>query len=180
MPDIAAKVGQLFEIPIPEIFLTSWKKANVIQELLAESQKSPETVMTLELAEHTINSQHRPHIEVKIQNKSVKKIEFILRLVFKLKGFVLKIQNGAIREMTTGMCEARGTLEYMGLVIAEKKLAPINLPGAVSFEPAEALVSDRSNAKATVATGPKGDVDENRVASAPSVTEKTKSAAGSG
>ena len=132
MPDMVVKVRELFDIPIPDIFLTSWTKANVLQNYLAESQKDPETVMELELAEHTINSQHRPHIEVSISNTPVKRIEFVLRLIFKLKGFVLKIQNGAIKEMRTGKCDARGTLEYQGLVIAEKMLAPIDLPGVVS------------------------------------------------
>jgi hypothetical protein len=137
MPDLAAKMGELFDIPIPEIFLTSWKKANVLQTLLEESKKTPETVMELELSEHTINSQHKPHIEVRVQNTTVKKLEFILRLVFRVKGFVLKIQNGAIKEMRTGLCDARGTLEYQGLIIAEKKLAPIHLPALVHFEMAK-------------------------------------------
>jgi hypothetical protein len=137
MPDLAAKMGELFDIPIPEIFLTSWKKANVLQTLLEESKKTPETVMELELSEHTINSQHKPHIEVRVQNTTVKKLEFILRLVFRVKGFVLKIQNGAIKEMRTGLCDARGTMEYQGLIIAEKKLAPIHLPALVHFEMAK-------------------------------------------
>jgi hypothetical protein len=137
MPDLAAKMRELFDIPIPEIFLTSWKKANVLQTLLEESKKAPETVMELELSEHTINSQHKPHIEVRVQNTTVKKLEFILRLVFRVKGFVLKIQNGAIKEMRTGLCDARGTMEYQGLIIAEKKLAPIHLPALVHFEMAK-------------------------------------------
>ena len=138
MPDVAAKVGELLDIPLPEIFLTSWKKADALRTLLDESRKEPETVMQLELAEHTINSQHHPSIEVRIQNTAVKKIEFTVRLAFKLKGFVLKIQNGAIKEMKTGDCEVKGTIEYQGLMIAEKKLAPIKLPGAIPLERNEA------------------------------------------
>ena len=133
MPDIAAKVGDLLEVPIPDIFLSSWKKTNALRDILEESKKSPEALMHLELGEHTINSKHRPHIEVKIQKMSVKKLEFTLKLVFKLKGFILKVQNGAIREMQTGLCEARGTLEYQDLTIVDRKLAPITLPGSVRF-----------------------------------------------
>ena len=133
MPDVAAKVGELLDIPIPDIFLASWKKADVLRTRLDESRKEPETEMQLELAEHTINSQHHPSIEVRIQDTPVKKIEFTVRLAFKLKGFVLKIQSGAIREMTTGACEVKGTIEYQGLIIAEKELAPINLPGSIPF-----------------------------------------------
>jgi hypothetical protein len=145
MPDLAATIRELLEVPIHHIFLTSWKKTNVLQNLLEESQESPEALVNLELGDHTINSQHRPHIEVRIKNTPIKKIEFTLRLVFTLKGFVLKIQNGAIREMRTGKCEVRGTLEYQGLTIAEKKLAPINLPASIPLEGAKAVRQPDTN-----------------------------------
>lgn len=133
IPDITKKFGELFDIPIPDIFLASWKKANAVQGVLEESRKSPETVMNIELGEHTIVSQHNPVIEIKMQNVTVKKLEFTLRLGFLLKGFNLKIQNGAIREMQTGVCQVKGTVEYEKLTIAEKKLAPITLPGSIKF-----------------------------------------------
>jgi hypothetical protein len=59
---------------------------------------------------------------------TVKKIELGVQLGFRLKGFVLKIQNGGIKEMQTGNCEAKGTIKYGTLMIAEKKLEPIKLP----------------------------------------------------
>jgi hypothetical protein len=134
MPDIAAKIAELLEVPIPTIFLTSWKKSDAIRKLLDESRGTPDAKMHLELAEHTINSQHRPHIEIRIQNTTVKTIEFTLRLQFKLKGFILRIQNGSIKDMQTGTCEVKGTLEYQGLAVVEKKLAPINLPVTIPLE----------------------------------------------
>ncbi|HEV7798643.1 MAG TPA: hypothetical protein VGO73_10830 [Pyrinomonadaceae bacterium] len=133
MPDITKKFGELFDIPIPDIFLASWTKAEAIQKVLEESRKSPETVMDIELGEHTIVSQHKPCIEVKIQNAVVKKLEFTLRLGFVLKGFNLKIKNGAVREIQTGLCQAKGTVAYGELVIAEKKLEPIALPLSIKL-----------------------------------------------
>jgi len=144
LPDVAEKVAELFEIPLPDIFLASWKKAESIKALLDESRSAPETVMNTELGEHAINSVHRPHIEIRIKNKTVKKIEFTLKMSFYLKGFVLKIQNGAIRGIQTGQCEVKGKLEYKDLVIAEKKFAPITLPGALSFEGATAETQTES------------------------------------
>lgn len=161
--DLADKVGELLEVPIPDIFLTSWKKSNVLQNLLEESQRSPEAVMNLELGDHTINSQHRPHIEAKIRSNPVKKIEFILRLVFNLKGFVLKVENGAIREMQTGKCEVRGTLEYQGLTIAEKKLAPISLPASVALERANVVRQPDKNVIRPLDTNAVRPPDENAV-----------------
>ena len=68
---------------------------------------------------------------MKIKELPVKKIEFLIKLLFNLKGFVLKVQNGAIQEIQSGACEIKGTVSYAGQVIVEKKLSPINLPGRI-------------------------------------------------
>jgi hypothetical protein len=133
-PDVVAKLGELLEISIPEILLTAWKKTNMLQQVLEDSRKTPESILSLELAEHTINSQHHPHIEIRVKNDLTKKIDFTLRLIFKLQGFGLKIQDGSVREVRSGKCDVRGTLEYQGLTIAEQKVAPINLPASFPVE----------------------------------------------
>lgn len=137
MDNVGAKIGELFEVPISDIFVASWKSTDAIKQLLEESRKAPDAVTSLELADHTIKSQHHPHIEVKTRSASTKKIAFSVRLLFKLKGFSLRVQDGAIREMHSGPCEVEGTLEYQGLAVAEKKLAPIKLPATVALEGSE-------------------------------------------
>lgn len=132
-PDIVAKVGELLDIPVPSIFLASWSRADALKSLLEESKQNPDAIMDLELADHTINSQHHPYIEVRIHNAAVKKIEFTLRLVFNLKGCVLRVQHGVIKEMRAGMCDVQGSMEYGGVTILEKTTAPIHFPGAISF-----------------------------------------------
>ena len=76
--------------------------------------------MTIELGEHTIVSQHKPSIEVKIQNVIVKKLEFTLRLGFVLKGFNLKIKNGVIREMQTGAALLREQSSMKNLLLRKR------------------------------------------------------------
>jgi hypothetical protein len=132
-PDVGARIGELLEVPIPDIFLASWTRTGILKQLVEESRTTPDAITNLELSDHMIKSQHRPHIEIKGRNTAVKKIEFTLRLLFNLKGFSIRIQDGAITEMKSGPCEMQGTLEYQGLAVAEKKLAPIKLPETVSF-----------------------------------------------
>lgn len=134
MPDLAPKICELFDVAIPDVLLTSWKKLDALKALLEKSKKAPEETMYLELADHTINCQQKPHIEMKLKNVPVKKIEFVVKLTFKVKGFVLKVKAGDIREMQTGSCEVKGTVAFAGQVIAEKKLAPIKLPLSIPFE----------------------------------------------
>ncbi len=131
MPDLASKVCELLDIKIPNILVAAWKKAKELQTVLEKSKATPEEVVYLELAEHSINSEHKPSLDVRIKGATVKKIELPIQLGFKLRGFVLKIQNGGIKEMQTGHCEAKGTIKYGTLTIAEKKLEPIKLPFSI-------------------------------------------------
>src|SRR6266852_6065144 len=131
MPDLASKVCELLDIKIPNILVAAWKKAKELQTVLEKSKATPDEVVCLELTEHNINSEHKPSLDVRIKGATVKKIELGVQLGFKLKGFVLKIQNGGIKEMQTGHCEARGTIKYGTLAIAEKKLEPIKLPFSI-------------------------------------------------
>jgi hypothetical protein len=131
MPDLAPKVCELLDIKIPDLLIAAWKKVKDLQAVLEKSKQTPDETVYLELSQHTINSEHKPSIDVKIKGATVKKIELAIQLGFNLKGFLLKIQNGAIKEMQTGQCEAKGTIKYGGLTVAEKKLAPIKLPFSI-------------------------------------------------
>jgi hypothetical protein len=133
MHDLGPKICELFDVPLPNILVASWKKVGNLQAMIEKSRTSPDEVMYLELAQHSINCEQKPHIEMRIKELPVKKIEFVVKLLFNLKGFVLKIQNGAIQEMQTGSCEVKGTISYAGQVIVEKKLSPINLPGRIDI-----------------------------------------------
>jgi hypothetical protein len=127
--DLGPKMCELFNVPLPNVLVTSWKKVGDIHALLEKSRNSPDEKMYLELAQHSINCDQKPHIEMRIKDLPVKKIEFNVKLVFNLKGFVLKLQNGAIEEIETGSCDAKGTISCGGQVILEKKLSSIKLPG---------------------------------------------------
>jgi len=131
MHDLGTKICELFEVPLPNILVTSWKKIGSVQAIVEKSKQSPDEVMYLELAQHSINCEQKPHLEMRIKELPVKKIEFLVKLLFNLKGFVLKVQNGAIQEIQSGACEIKGTVSYAGQVIVEKKLSPINLPGRI-------------------------------------------------
>ena len=150
--DLAPKICELFNVPLPDVMVTSWKKASELQALLEKSRNSPDEVMYLELAAHSINSEHKPHLEMRIKEMPVKKIEFLVKLVFNLKGFVLKVKGGAIQEIQTGACEVKGTISYAGQVIAEKKLSPIKLPGSIPVPAGLGLLQTPASPQVKAAT----------------------------
>ncbi len=132
--DVSAKIEELLEIPITGIFVASWIRTDAIKDLLEESRKAPDSVTSVELGDHSIKSQHHPHVEVRNRNGLSRKVGFTLRLLFKLKGFSLRIQNGSITAMQSGPCEMQGALEYQGLAVAERKNAAIELPASLTLD----------------------------------------------
>ena len=144
IPDLAEKVCELLDIKIPDILVTAWKKAKELQTVLEKSKSTPDEVVYLELAEHSVNSEHKPSLDVRIKGATVKRIELGVHLGFKLRGFVLKIQNGGIKEMQTGDCEAKGTIKYGTFTIAEKKLEPIKLPLSIAIPSAIQYLTPRA------------------------------------
>ena len=129
MPDLISKIGELFNVELPDLLVLSWKKAGELQGALEESRKSPEEVIVLDLVEHEITNKYHPYIEIRIAGVPSKKIEFEVQIVTALKGINLKIQAGAITEIHAGSCHFEGKVKYHDLTIAEKKVGPIELLG---------------------------------------------------
>ena len=50
MPDLTSKVAELFNVELPDLLVSSWKKARELQEALEESRKSSEEVIVLDAA----------------------------------------------------------------------------------------------------------------------------------
>ena len=131
MPDLIPKICDLLEIKVDDVLLTAWKKASELRTVIEKSKQTPEETTYVELAQHTINSEHKPSIDVMLKGAKLKTIALLVQLGFNLKGFVLKIKNGRIIELQAGQCEVKGTIKFSGLTIAEKKLQPIKLPFSI-------------------------------------------------
>src|SRR5512146_697106 len=79
MPDIAEKIGDLLNIKIPDILTTAWSKADSIKDALQETSKTPDKTAYIELTRHTIKSEYKPYIEIRINGiPQPKKINFNL------------------------------------------------------------------------------------------------------
>ena len=152
LSDLGPKICELFNVPLPNILVTSWKKVEDLRARLEKSRIAPDKVEYLELAKHTINCDQKPYLEMRLKDMPVKKIQFTVKLVFNLKGFVLKIQGGAIQEIQTGACEVKGTISYAGQVIVDKKLSPIKLPGTLPVPAALGLFQPATEQAKAAAT----------------------------
>jgi hypothetical protein len=133
MPELGSKIGELLDIKIHDILLTAWKKVEAVRKALEDSKQTPDKAVYLDLSEHSLDYETKPFIDVKIKSASVKKLTLNVALNLKIKGFGLKIQNGVIRELQTGKCEAKGNIKFAKMSIAEKKFEPIKFPLSIKI-----------------------------------------------
>jgi hypothetical protein len=131
MPKLVEKLAELLEIPLPGAMIVAWEKSDEISKTLDDSRKSPDEEFSVELAEHTLSTEFHPEIEIQVSTFPARTLEFVVELTLELTGIELKITQGEIRRIRTGSCRAGGKLSYQDLPLAERTLAPFNLPGEI-------------------------------------------------
>ena len=128
---VSRHVGELLDVGISDILANAWNKSAALREQFEKSRQSPGESFLLPLAQHTIESEHKPSIEVLKNGKPVAKLVFTANIALTVEGAVLRIQNGEIREIQTGQVKGSGSLKCGGAVLVEKETQPIALPGRI-------------------------------------------------
>lgn len=131
--EIQSKAGDLLSVSLPDILIRAWNKAGILNKYINKEKYDPEEVFLIELKEHTITSQHKPYLDVEVNNKSIGRINFEIDLELAVQGIILKIQDAKIKQIRTGSLKISGTINCEGLEIAKKKSKEVNLPGKIDL-----------------------------------------------
>ena len=115
------QLSALLKIDTLAILLSSWGASKELLKYVNRDEYPPDEIVLLPLAEHTITSTHKPSLKPSIKNVPLAEIQFNINLALKLKGVILKLQNGRIMEVTIGGCNANGTVKFQDFKIVEKK-----------------------------------------------------------
>jgi hypothetical protein len=133
LDSIIKKTIDMLDIKVLDIMVKAWNKYKILLKYLDKEKYPPDETFLVPLAEHTINSEHRPSIDILINDQPVGNIEFSITFSIMLEGIILKIQDGKIKGINTGTCKGKGTLKCENVVILEKKTASIPLPGSIDL-----------------------------------------------
>lgn len=130
---IVEKIEELLDISITDIMVKAWAKYKTLLKYTDREKYPPDQTVLVPLVEHKIGSEHHPHIDIVIDDKPFAKIEFQINVELTLKGMVLKIQDGEIKEVRMGSCEGKGSIKCGESVILEKEMKPFSLPSSIDF-----------------------------------------------
>jgi hypothetical protein len=124
-------IASNFDMSVGGILAAAWSKRRELQKYL----DNPEATNYLRLAEHTVNSEHKPEVEVLINDKSVAKFQFEAQFKLEVHGANLMIHNGMIKKVVAVSGKGSCTISYKGYELFKKESQNIDLPGEVEFNP---------------------------------------------
>jgi len=124
-------IASNFDMSVGGILAAAWSKRRELQKYL----DNPEATNYLRLAEHTVNSDHKPEVEVLINEKSVAKFQFEAQFKLEIYGANLMIQDGMIKKVIAVSGKGSCTISYKGIELLKKESQNIDLPGEVEFNP---------------------------------------------
>lgn len=130
---VAKKAGEILDLNVIDVLLEAWKKYMQIEQYADRQKYGPEEVILVPLAEHTLKSEHHPYVEILVKEQPVGQIVFDLEFSLALEGFVLKIQDGTIREIQTGSAKGEGSLSLAETILLKRELKPIHFLGHIDL-----------------------------------------------
>jgi len=136
----------VLDINVVDVLVAGWKKQNEVRELLQATAADPTRTALVQLAEHTLESTHKPSIEVRSGGKVVARLSFTIEAAFEVDAVELVLRHGRVEEVHAGRMTARGTVKLENSVILERKSAPLTLPGTIVFADESAVSEPRVEA----------------------------------
>jgi hypothetical protein len=130
---ILKKLVEMLNIRVPDIMVAAWNKYEAIAKYTDGKQYPPSETYMVPLAEHTIESVHKPSLEICLNNQPVGEIKFEITLFIKVEGIILEIKGGRIMKVHTGSCKGGGSLKCEGQLLLKKETSPFELPGTIDL-----------------------------------------------
>lgn len=138
-------IASNFDMSIGGILAAAWSKQRELQKYLGK----PEATNYLRLAKHTVNSDHKPEIEVLLNEKALAKFQFEVKFKLDIEGANLMIHEGMIKKVTAVSGKASCTISYKGYELYKKESQQIDLPGEVEFNPGIIIRQAAATARVT-------------------------------
>jgi hypothetical protein len=131
--EVGAKLDEVLDVNLAGIALSAWKKYQRLQEFRDPARHPPEETSLIPLAEHTVESVHRPYLDILVNEAAVGRLDFEIRLALKLEGVILTVRGGKIRAIGAGRARGQGHLKCAGVTVVERQTGNFELPLAIDL-----------------------------------------------
>lgn len=130
---VVKQLSDLLNIDIRAILVSAWSRSEPFLQYFDSKKYPPDETFLVPLAEHSITSQHFPSLKLYLDKIALGSIKFNVDVELKVKGAILKIQNGKIMEATIASCEGDGMVKLGDTPLLEKKMGYVPMYGSIDF-----------------------------------------------
>lgn len=139
---IAGRVGELLRVPLTTILGRAWRDLKEVRTAMQTTRQSPDRTEEVVLADHSVESEHKPHLDLYQNGKRIGRIPFTVSVEIELRGLLLEIGEGAIRKMISGDVRIKGTFKVAEFTLVEKASERVRIPGEIRFDRPAAEAAD--------------------------------------
>ena len=125
--------GGLLDIRLLDVMNWAWKKGGELEAYRDVQKYPPDKTFSHPLIERQIKSTHKPYVEIRMNQKIVGIVHFLVNIEIAIRAMRLEIQNARIKKIHAGDCKAKGSFFCEGFLLAERETNPIDLPGTVDL-----------------------------------------------
>ena len=102
--DVARAIPDLLKVDLGSVLAGAWKKGSELGRFTDAHQYAPDETILVELTTHVVTSQHRPHLDVLLNDQPRGRLDFTVEIALRVEGAMLTIKDGKIWKATTGAC----------------------------------------------------------------------------
>jgi hypothetical protein len=130
---IADRVNVLLDVSVAEVLGRAWSTLKEVREHADPVNYPSGKDSTVTLGHYTVESEHAPRIELRIDDEPRGQLKFPVILTLEFEAGTVVIRDGSIRAVRPGIGKVTGTVSCATITI--KKLGPkvLTLPGELSL-----------------------------------------------
>jgi hypothetical protein len=129
---IAVVADGLLDLDLGDLVIAGWRKQDQLVAAAERTAANPGTSEVVELANHHIDSVHRPFVELLVNDVHVATVNFELDLKVEVRALVVTVRDGHMVSLHSGDCDVTATLTAEGVQLASRR-AHFELPLVVRW-----------------------------------------------
>jgi hypothetical protein len=118
---VASAANGLLDLDFGDLMVAGWRKQGDLAAAARGTAAKPGTHALVELASQRISSQHRPFVDLVLDDVHVATINFQLDIEFLVRALVATVRDGHVVELSVGSCEVAATLAAEGVRLIRRR-----------------------------------------------------------
>jgi len=108
--EVMRTIDGLLDLDLGALVVAGWKKHAALTAAAEQTRAVPGTSAVVTLAEHTVSSTHKPHVDLLVREKRVARVHVELSVQITVRGLAATIRGGRLVSLTGGQGEISARL----------------------------------------------------------------------